>query len=326
MASNKTSAYKFVSVVIPTYNRKDLLKDCLESLFNQNYPKDMYEIIVVNDGSTDGTEEVLEEYEKKSPCRFKWFTQQNRGSYAARNLGIENAEGEIICFIDDDCIADRNWIKNLVKCFSDEEVGGVGGKNIAHAPETIVGRYAKKNILLDYQKRLALNSQGYLFHIITSNAAYKRNVLRKIRGFDTNFRSGGDIDLSIRVQLEGFKLKYCPEAVVYFKHRTTIKGLLKQFYGYSKGRIRLHKKYRKNYSPLNILLKFCRRLIARILAIPYRLLKLYSAKDKTLYISELFIDVLIYAVMIVGVIKEAYLNREYSGEVYDIELEKFISV
>ena len=103
-----------VSVVIPTYNRKDMLKECLESLFNQTYPKERYEIIVVNDGSTDGTEEVLNEYAKKAPCAFKWFTQQNKGPCVARNLGVKNARGEIICFIDDDCVAEKKWIENLI--------------------------------------------------------------------------------------------------------------------------------------------------------------------------------------------------------------------
>ena len=96
-----------VSVVLATYNRKELLKECLESLFNQTYPKDRYEIIVVNDGSTDGTEEVLKEYAKKAPCIFKCFSQENKGVAAAMNLGIKNAEGDIVCFTADDCIADE---------------------------------------------------------------------------------------------------------------------------------------------------------------------------------------------------------------------------
>ena len=85
--------YKFVSIVLATYNRKELLKECLKSLFNQTYPKDRYEIIVVNDGSTDGTEEVLKEYAKKAPCAFKWLTQQNKGPCVARNLRVKMREG-----------------------------------------------------------------------------------------------------------------------------------------------------------------------------------------------------------------------------------------
>ena len=70
-----------------------MLKECLDSLFNQTYPKDKYEIIVVNDGSTDGTEEVLKEYAKKAPYAFKWLTQQNKGPCVARNLRVKMREG-----------------------------------------------------------------------------------------------------------------------------------------------------------------------------------------------------------------------------------------
>jgi glycosyltransferase involved in cell wall biosynthesis len=155
----------FVTVLIPTFNRKEALKGCLESLFIQTYPRDKFEIIVVNDGSTDGTENLLEEYEKKAPCKLKWYNQSNSGIGAARNLGIKKSVGEILCFIDDDCIADKNWIKNMVNCFSDNKIGGIGGKIVARKVETIAEKYAEEKRILNQEKFIASGV------IITGNCA-----------------------------------------------------------------------------------------------------------------------------------------------------------
>ena len=106
-----------VSVVIPTYNRKERLKDTLESLFHQTIPKDQYEIIVVDDGSSDGTEELVQVMIKTSPCSLRYFKQKNQGQAAARNLGIKNAVAEIIGFTDDDCIVDAGWIQKAADYF-----------------------------------------------------------------------------------------------------------------------------------------------------------------------------------------------------------------
>ncbi|RLI84317.1 MAG: hypothetical protein DRO98_08675, partial [Archaeoglobales archaeon] len=233
--------------MIPTYNRKELLKECLESLFNQSYPKDKYEIVVDNDGSTDATEELLREYEKKAPCKLRWFTQQNKGPAAARNLGIKNARGEIICFIDDDDIAHRDWIKNMVTCFSDKRIGGVAGRLFPKEPKTLVEKYCGRNISLDYQR---------LVYAGTGNAAYRRDVLLELGGFDTSLRTHEDRDLGIRVQLKGYKLKYCKNAITYCRFRSTLKELIRQEYRGAIGLMVLGKKYPGYFSPYYYILAY----------------------------------------------------------------------
>jgi len=225
-----------VSVVVSTYNRSEKLKECLESLFDQSYPKDKYEVIVVNDGSSDNTEDVLKECAKKAPCEFRWLTQENRGAAAARNRGIRSAKKDIICFIDDDCIADKCWIENLVKGFDDETVGGAGGRILAHNSRSLVERYLESKM----DQEVAINLFSF---VATGNAAYRRHVLEKLGGFDESFKSSEDNDLGIRVRLAGYKLKYVPEAVVYHKHETTIKDLIKKYYRYGTGLSCLAKKY-----------------------------------------------------------------------------------
>jgi len=294
-----------VSVVIPTYNRKDMLKECLESLFNQTYPKDKYEIIVVNDGSTDGTEEVLKEYAKKAPCAFKWLTQQNKGSYAARNLGIKNAGGEIICFTDDDCIADKRWLEELVKGFTDEGIGGVGGRIIAYNPKTMLEKYVEMDQASEIREPL-----------YTCNAAYKKGVLERVRGFDSYFRSGGDVDMSIRVTLEGYKLKYASDAIIYHKHRETLKGLIKQRYNYGIGTAVLSKKYRYSLIFTQSIIIELLRLLYLVVALPIKF------KNKRL---NSIIDIIVTSAYILGMIKGILFDR-YEGKEYrrgKIKLELF---
>src|SRR3989344_2404741 len=111
------------SIVIPTFNRKEELRKCLSALSNQSYNK--IEIIVIDDGSTDNTEEMV----KKEFKNIKFFKQNNTGPSIARNNGIKKAKGDFILFTDSDCVPDKYWVEELVKGFN-EKINCVGGKTI----------------------------------------------------------------------------------------------------------------------------------------------------------------------------------------------------
>jgi len=294
---------RFVSVIAPTYNRKEMLMECLTSLFNQTYPKDRYEIIVVNDGSTDGTEEVLKEYAKKAPCAFKWLTQQNRGPSAARNLGVKNARGEIICFIDDDCVAEKKWIENLISGFVMEKIGGVGGKIKAYNPKTSVEKYARMD-----QESAIRNS-----FLITCNAAYRRDVLESVNGFDSNLRYGGDdIDVGIKVKQMGYELKYAPDAIVYHKHRTTLNDLVKQRYNYGVGEAILSKKY--GYSSI-----FMQFIIIKLLGLFYSIAALPIKLEKNMQILNIIVTSAYILGMIKGILFDRYRGERWKSEQIRLE-------
>lgn len=305
----------FVSVVIATYNRREMLKECLDSLFKQTYPKDMYEIIVVNDGSTDGTRKVLEEYAEKAPCKLKWFNQKNQGISAAMNARIKNSEGKIICFTGDDCIADKNWIRNLADSFSDETIGGVGGEVVACNLETIIEKYTEERGVLNQEKFRSIN------FIITGNAAYRKEVLTAIGGFDTNLISCDDIDISIMAQLKGYTLKYNPKAIIYHRHIPTLKGLIRRQYDYGRGYAQLHRKYTKDFNPSYTIALLTLRMINKIVTYPPRFFKVFFVKDRIYYLSESFLDLIVVVSNLSGIIKETLFGEKYTGEKINQKLD-----
>ena len=312
VSASKMDVQPFVSIVIPTYNRKEVLKECLDTLFNQNYQKDRYEIIVVNDGSTDGTDKLFEEYTKKN-SNLKFFTQENKGSYAARNVGTKNSIGEIICFTDDDCIVDEDWVKNLVGAYTDENVGGVGGTIVDYKTETIIKQYIKN--------RKLLNQEMFFSPVVGANMSYCKRTMQKAEFFDESFRNCEDVDFGIRVRLKGFKIKYTPNAIVYHKHRATLKGLIKQQYNYGKGNARLHKKYTKDFYPSYNLTLIPLKIIHRIITYPIRILKAPFVKDKKYYLAEPVLDIVVFTSHLLGILNETLLGKPYVGDKYNKKLE-----
>src|SRR3989304_9938688 len=118
---------KFVSVIIPTYNRIDLLYSCLQSFENINYSKKYFEVIVIDDGSIDGTEDFMKNNKNKFNFNLISMRQENKGPAAARNLGIAKSQGEFIAFTDDDCVVEKNWLDECIRSFNEDDIGGVGG-------------------------------------------------------------------------------------------------------------------------------------------------------------------------------------------------------
>ena len=186
-----------ISVVIATYNRLSCLRANLEFLKNQDYQN--YEIIVVNDGSTDKTTSYLKKL--KHP-HIRVFYSSHLGRSQAKNIGIYQAKGDIIAFIDDDCRAKKNWLSSLVKSFSDPAVVGAIGET----------RYVKDNYRGFFPEKVIQNPQGKW--PMGGNCAFKKEALLKAKGFDNCLAINEDTDLAFRIIKFG-KLISNPQAVVY---------------------------------------------------------------------------------------------------------------
>lgn len=224
-----------VSVIVPVYNDYRIAS-CISSLLLQDYPRELYEIIVVDNNSVASIKEIIQRF----PVRY--LREERQGSYFARNRGLEVATGDIAAFIDADCIADPAWLNNLVRGFEDQRVGGIGGKILKLHPKTWVQAAAED--LAEQQ----VSPQSLPFfpatYIVTANAAYRMSSLGELGGFDTQFQSGGDIDLAWRVQQSSYQIVSACDAIVYHDARESVKGYFRQYFNYAVGHTLLFKKHR----------------------------------------------------------------------------------
>jgi cellulose synthase/poly-beta-1,6-N-acetylglucosamine synthase-like glycosyltransferase len=218
-------SYPKVSVVVCAYNAERTMDRCLASLANLNYPH--HEVIVVNDGSTDATREICERYDF-----VRLINQDNQGLSAARNVGLAASTGEIIAYTDSDCMADPDWLTYLVARFQSSMFAAVGGPNLPPADDSLVASCvavspgAPAHVLLDDE---------VAEHIPGCNMAFRRGALEAISGFDPIFRTAGDdVDVCWRLQNKGYKIGFCPAAVVWHFRRNTVGDYLKQQRGYGK--------------------------------------------------------------------------------------------
>jgi glycosyltransferase involved in cell wall biosynthesis len=201
----KTSYYAMntsieISVVIATYNRVDLLRQQVASLLNQSLSASRYEIIIVNDGSTDGTAEYLETL-ITNHTNINTFLQHNRGPAAARNLGVAQAQGAILAFTDDDCLVSCDWLATILDVFKDEVVLAAQGKTVSDKSQITP---------LTHQ---VINEQGDT-SIPTCNAAYRKSAFVDLGGFDTDFPfQNEDADLAWRTREKG-RVVFSPEMLV----------------------------------------------------------------------------------------------------------------
>jgi O-antigen biosynthesis protein len=233
--------YPKVSVVVCVYNGERTLDSCLASLEKLNYRN--YEVIVVNDGSTDGTREIAESYDY-----IRLINQENKGLSEARNVGIRASTGDIIAFTDSDCMADEDWLTYLVARFQSSEFGAVGGPNLAPPDDSKVAACvalspgAPAHVLLDDE---------VAEHIPGCNMAFRREALEAISGFDPIFRAAGDdVDVCWRLQNKGYKIGFSPAALVWHFRRNTVRDYLKQQRGYGKAETLLFFKHPSRFNVL----------------------------------------------------------------------------
>jgi len=207
-----------------------------------DYPKDNFEIIIVDNGSKDRTVEMIKTFQSKN-SQIKLHFEKIKSSYAARNLGVKNAKGSIIAFTDIDCVINKEWLTNLVKGFSEDSIGGVAGDIIPENGDSVVERFSTKIGLLS-QKMVLSAKYLPLPYAQTANVAYRKILFDQIGFFDDSLISGGDVDFSWRLMLHTeYNISYVSDAIVYHKHRTNLKDFYKQAFRYGYGKIFLYKKY-----------------------------------------------------------------------------------
>ena len=233
--------YPKVSVVICAYNAEPTMEACLVSLQNLRYPA--FEVIVVDDGSTDQTGAIADSFEG-----IHVIHQENKGLSAARNVGIAASLGEIVAFTDSDCVMDPDWLHYLVATFLQTGLPAVGGPNLPPPEDSVVAACVAASpggplhVLLDDVEAE---------HIPGCNMAFRREVLDEIGGFDPIYRSAGDdVDVCWRLQDRGYRIGFSPAAMVWHFRRNTMKAYIGQQKGYGKAEALLYFRHPQRFNAL----------------------------------------------------------------------------
>jgi GT2 family glycosyltransferase len=195
------------SVIVPAYNAGRTIGDCLGALTRQSLVPAVYEVIVVDDGSMDGTAEVVKTFS------VRYLHQPNKGPATARNHGAREARGEIILFTDSDCVPSANWIAEMTKPFDDPDVIAVKGAYKTNQ-RSLTARFAQ----VEFEERFELLKRAASIDMVdTYSAAYRSDVFRQAGGFDESFpvANNEDTELSYKLSRMGRKMVFNPDAVVY---------------------------------------------------------------------------------------------------------------
>jgi cellulose synthase/poly-beta-1,6-N-acetylglucosamine synthase-like glycosyltransferase len=215
-----------VSVIVPVLDGASTIADALDAILATDYPPDRREVIAVDNGSTDATASLIR------ARAVRYLHEPRRGVSNARNRGIAESEGEILAFIDADCIVEPQWLSELVRPFEDPGVGAVGG-HLAHSPASTPAERQAARLLGSWQQ-FAFNSNPA--YPITANAAYRRDVIDRIGGFDPRMTRAQDVELGLRFQeRSGLRLAYADRATARHRHRTTQLGFFRQQLGWAYG-------------------------------------------------------------------------------------------
>ncbi|MBW7957109.1 MAG: glycosyltransferase [Deltaproteobacteria bacterium] len=219
-----------ISVIICTYNRSALLKDSMRSIMGQDFPKDRYEIVVVDNNSNDSTKEVVEGFAASSPVRIKYVFERRQGLSNARNTGVRHTEGEIIVFTDDDIEADPSWLKEYDIAFKDPEVYAAGGPLRpvwpGKRPEWLTDEFLGFIAVSEFReaRRSGNEFKDENDNPWGANMAFRRDAFDEFGGFPEDLGRKGKLLLSNEeillcrtIRRKGRRIVLVPGAVVHHK-------------------------------------------------------------------------------------------------------------
>lgn len=219
----------FVSIIIPVMDRAEELGRCLDSISRLRYPKEKLELIVVDDGSRDNSKDVAASFGAVVLDSGGTGT----GPAAARNCGSNAASGEILAFIDSDCIASPEWLEELVGLFDDPEVAAVGGLVDGMHTSSFLDRYELVMSSLTLGNRERSGQQGDdTFYLPSCNLLMRSSAFREAFGFNPEMHVGEDVDLTWRLRDTGHRIIYMPKGRVGHEHRNAFSSFMKRRFQY----------------------------------------------------------------------------------------------
>jgi cellulose synthase/poly-beta-1,6-N-acetylglucosamine synthase-like glycosyltransferase len=250
-----TSYLPKVSVIVPIYNGEQDLPGLLDCLMAQTYPAEQVEYLLVDNGSSDRTPQLLTAAAAAFAAKglsFRALSERDiQSAYAARNTGIRAATGDFFAFTDADCYPKPDWLTALMQPFEDPSIGLVAGEITAFPGTTLLERYAERKHIMSQQDTLA---HSFCPYGQTANLGIRRQALEEVGLFRPYLTTGGDADICWRIQREGkssgsqsigssvgqWQIHYADQATIQHRHRQTLKELHAQWYRYGKSNRYLH--------------------------------------------------------------------------------------
>ena len=226
----------FFSIVIPTYRRPDALQECVRALCRLEYPRESFDVIIVDDGGNIPLEPLLLPFSNHLRIRVMW--QPNAGPAAARNFGAKQASGAFLAFTDDDCRPDPQWLQMLSSALASSTDVLVGGRTINALTSNPYAEASQLIIDVVYAHYNSRNENVEFF--ASNNMAVSAQAFDAIGGFNPSFRTSEDRDLCDRLRFHGYTLRYAPDAVIFHAHTLTFRSYWQQHSGYGHGAWRYH--------------------------------------------------------------------------------------
>ncbi len=217
-----------ISVLVPVYNDIGRVGQCIDRLRSINYPRESYEVIIIDNGSTDGTYEFLQErvkeIETETFCLLQCLTP---GSYAARNEGLRVASGDYVAFTDSDCLVSSDWLTSLLECWNEQQDDIIVAGKVSFFSDS--SKHTEQNAL-DFENMFSMKQEqnAKKGECITANLFCSMSLIKKHGGFNEKLKSGGDVEFSRRVVSSGGKVVYSEKAEVLHPSRNKSELIVKR--------------------------------------------------------------------------------------------------
>lgn len=233
-----TQEQRFFSIVIPTYNRPDRLSNCLNAITQLDYPRDRFEVVVVDDGSNPPIEPTATAFRDR--LNLTLIRQDNAGPATARNVGAAQAKGKYLVFTDDDCAPLPNWLQVLEAHFTENPDSIVGGRALNALPHNLYSTASQ--LLIDYLYDYYNTKFDQAQFFASNNFALPTQLFYSVGSFDTTFplAAGEDRELCDRLLHHGHTMSYVPAAQINHAHELTLKKFWRQHFNYGRGAYHFH--------------------------------------------------------------------------------------
>lgn len=239
------NSFPDVAIIVPVYNDPDGIQTTINSLLEQNYPKEKYNIYVVDNKSTDHTAEIIKDFSQKYPNLVTKLSKTDiQSSYAARNTGIKNSSEKYISFIDSDMFVGGEWLYQSIKSMLESNTEIMGCK------VEITTSKNKPNIFEKFDSQTAFPIERLIEEnnfVPTCCLFVKRNVFEKIGLFDSRLVSGGDSEFGDRAHTAGYNIHYEPSVTMYHPARDSFRSHLKKGHRIGRGAAQRARLYPERY-------------------------------------------------------------------------------